>query len=162
VAKDAAALKMFKKFDLITAFDAIHIQAQPRIVLRRIANALRSDGRFLMVDFAASSRVEENLDHPLGPFMYTFSCMHCMTVSLAQDGEGLGAVWGEEKARQMLTKAGFTHIEKNECLRTLAARTRLPLSCVLATEQGKDGSQVISTVRRSSQTRVSVGDVAAM
>jgi SAM-dependent methyltransferase len=107
----AVALKMFKKFDLITAFDAIHIQAQPRIVLRRIANALRSDGTFLMVDFAASSRVEENLDHPLGPFMYTFSCMHCMTVSLAQDCEGLGAVWGEEKARQMLTKAGFTHIE---------------------------------------------------
>ncbi len=110
-AKDAEALKMSKKFDLITSFDAIHIQAQPRIVLRRIANALRCDGTFLMVDFAASSRVEENLDHPLGSFINTFSCMHCMTVSLAQDGEGLGAVWGEENTRQMLTEAGFTHIE---------------------------------------------------
>jgi ubiquinone/menaquinone biosynthesis C-methylase UbiE len=111
VAKDAEALKMSEKFDLITAFDSIHIQAQPRTVLRRIATALRSDGTLLMVDFAASSRVEENLNHPLGPFMYTFSCMHCMTVSLAQDGEGLGAVWGEEKARQMLNEAGFIHIE---------------------------------------------------
>jgi ubiquinone/menaquinone biosynthesis C-methylase UbiE len=113
-AKDAETLKMSKKFDLITAFDAIHIQAQPRVVLRRIANALQSDGTFLMADFAASSRVEENLDHPLGPFMYSFSCMHCMTVSLAQDGEGLGAVWGEEKARHMLTEAGFTHLEMKQ------------------------------------------------
>lgn len=30
-------------------------------------------------------------------------------VSLAQDGEGLGTVWGEEKALQMLDDAGFTN-----------------------------------------------------
>jgi len=37
--------------------------------------------------------------------------MHCMTVSLALDGAGLGAMWGEQKARQMLTEAGFTHVD---------------------------------------------------
>ena len=36
--------------------------------------------------------------------------MHCMTVSLAQGGEGLGAMWGQEKARQLLAEAGFTNV----------------------------------------------------
>jgi hypothetical protein len=34
--------------------------------------------------------------------------MHCMTVSLAQDGVGLGAMWGQEKAQEMLSAAGFS------------------------------------------------------
>jgi hypothetical protein len=64
-----------------------------------------------MVDIAASSKVSENLDLPMGPLMYTISCMHCMTVSLARDGVGLGAMWGEQIARQMLAEAGFTRVE---------------------------------------------------
>ena len=37
--------------------------------------------------------------------------MHCMTVSLAQGGMGLGAMWGEEKALEMLREAGFGRVE---------------------------------------------------
>ena len=37
--------------------------------------------------------------------------MHCMTVSLAHGGEGLGAVWGEQQARQLLADAGFAQVE---------------------------------------------------
>ena len=37
--------------------------------------------------------------------------MHCMTVSLAYNGEGLGAMWGQEKALEMLAEAGFTNVE---------------------------------------------------
>jgi Zn-dependent membrane protease YugP len=33
-----------------------------------------------------------------------------MSVSLAQGGDGLGAMWGREKARELLTKAGFNDI----------------------------------------------------
>ncbi len=109
--RDVAALDMSGQYDFITAFDAIHDQAQPARVLQGIANALRSEGTFLMVDVAASSKISENLDHMLGPLMYTISCMHCMTVSLALDGEGLGAMWGEQKARQMLADAGFTQVD---------------------------------------------------
>jgi hypothetical protein len=36
--------------------------------------------------------------------------MHCMTVSLAKGGEGVGAMWGEEKTREYLTQAGFRSI----------------------------------------------------
>jgi hypothetical protein len=37
-----------------------------------------------------------------------------MTVSLAQGGEGLGAMWGEEKTREYLQNAGFRHIQTNQ------------------------------------------------
>jgi hypothetical protein len=50
------------------------------------------------------------MDNPLAPFLFTVSTMHCMTVSLAQGGEGLGACWGEEKARELLSEAGFTSV----------------------------------------------------
>lgn len=36
-----------------------------------------------------------------------------MTVSLAQGGKGLGAIWGEAKTREYLQKAGFRSIETN-------------------------------------------------
>lgn len=74
--RDAAELGDVSLYDFITAFDSIHDQAQPRTVLRGIAEALRPDGTFLMVDVNSSSNLEENLDHVLGPMMYTVSCMH--------------------------------------------------------------------------------------
>jgi SAM-dependent methyltransferase len=109
--KDAATIDGSQQFDLITVFDAIHDQAQPARVLEGIARSLRPGGTFLCVDIAGSSNVEENLDHPLGPALYSISTFHCMTVSLALDGAGLGTMWGEQLANQMLRDAGFTHIE---------------------------------------------------
>lgn len=100
-----------QRFDLITAFDAIHDQARPDVVLAGIGRVLKPDGIFLMQDIAGSSHLHKNLDHPIAPLLYTISCLHCMTVSLAQDGVGLGAMWGEEKAREMLREAGFTKVE---------------------------------------------------
>ena len=101
-------------FDLVTTFDAIHDQAKPLNVLKGIYRTLKSDGVYLMQDIKGSSQVHKNIDHPLGTFLYTVSCLHCMTVSLAQGGEGLGAMWGEEKTREYLTRAGFRSIEKHE------------------------------------------------
>jgi ubiquinone/menaquinone biosynthesis C-methylase UbiE len=101
-------------FDFVTTFDAVHDQAKPLNVLRGIYRTLRRDGVYLMQDIKGSSYVHKNLDHPLGPLLYTVSCMHCMTVSLAQNGEGLGAMWGEEKTREYLDKAGFRSVEKHE------------------------------------------------
>lgn len=112
--KDVTNLGETARYDLITAFDAIHDQAQPRKVLRGICEALKLDGTFLMVDIKGSSHLEKNLDHLIGPFLYAISTMHCMTVSLALDGEGLGTMWGEEKARELLAEAGFTEVIVHE------------------------------------------------
>lgn len=98
-------------FDLITAFDAIHDQADPEKVLENIRKSLKPDGVFLMQDIRASSNIENNLDHSLAPYLYAVSCLHCMTVSLAQNGKGLGAMWGKEIAIEMLNNAGFSDVE---------------------------------------------------
>lgn len=108
---DAAQLGEEDQFDLITAFDAIHDQARPRTVLANIARALRPDGIFLMVDIAASSNLEDNVEHPMATFLYMLSTMHCTTVSLSLDGEGLGTMWGEQVARELLAEAGFGTVE---------------------------------------------------
>lgn len=112
--RDVSKLDEPENFDVITAFDAIHDQADPAKVLDNIYTALRPGGTFLMQDIKGSSYVEKNLDNPLSTFLYTVSCMHCMTVSLSQDGLGLGAMWGKEKALEMLGDAGFSDVEVKE------------------------------------------------
>ena len=105
--RDAAKLDISSRFDLITVFDAVHDQAHPDKMLNCIHDALKPGSDFLCVDVAASSNLEENLDNPLAPMLYTVSTMHCMTVSLAYGGVGLGTVWGKQKALEMLDEAGF-------------------------------------------------------
>lgn len=114
VVRDAATFDESNQYDLITTFDAIHDQAHPVRVLRNIVRALKPGGVYLMQDIAASSYVHHNLDHPLAPFLYTISTMHCMTVSLAYGGEGLGTMWGKEKALELLAEAGFTGTEVHQ------------------------------------------------
>jgi ubiquinone/menaquinone biosynthesis C-methylase UbiE len=106
-ARDVATLDMRDAYDLITVFDAIHDQAQPKTVLKAIHRALRPGGTYLMADIAGSSNLEENLDNPLAPINYAVSLTHCMTVSLALGGEGLGNMWGEQKTIAYLEEAGF-------------------------------------------------------
>lgn len=100
-------------YDLAFTFDAVHDQARPLALLKGIRGTLRPDGTYLMQDIQGSSDVHENVDHPGGPLLYMISTMHCMTVSLAQGGDGLGAMWGERKARELLAEAGFTTVEKH-------------------------------------------------
>ena len=101
-------------FDFITTFDAIHDQARPLNVLKGIHRALKADGVYLMQDIRGSSHVYTDIGHPIGTFLYTASTMHCMAVSLAQGGEGLGTMWGEEKTREYLQQAGFRSVETNQ------------------------------------------------
>ncbi|MFI9328477.1 class I SAM-dependent methyltransferase [Kitasatospora sp. NPDC052868] len=103
----ADSAELAGSYDLVTAFDVIHDLARPARTLAAVAGALRPDGVFLMGDIAASSLLEENVEHPFGPALYTISTFYCMTVSLGEGGEGLGTVWGEQTARRMLAEAGF-------------------------------------------------------
>lgn len=99
------------KFDFVTTFDAVHDQARPDNLLKGIYKSLKENGVYLMQDISASSEQHKNVDHPIGTLLYTISTMHCMTVSLAQGGMGLGTMWGREKALEMLREVGFTKVE---------------------------------------------------
>lgn len=107
---DVAGLTVREAFDLVLAFDAIHDQARPAEVLSCLRRALKRDGVFLMQDIAASTHLQNNLEHPMGTFLYTISCMHCMSVALWNGGQGLGAVWGKELALKMLREADFSSV----------------------------------------------------
>jgi 2-polyprenyl-3-methyl-5-hydroxy-6-metoxy-1,4-benzoquinol methylase len=110
-ARDAAQVDEVAQYDLICTFDAIHDQADPARVLSNIARALHPHGVYLMQDIRGSSYLEKNMDHPAAPLLYTISNIHCMSVSLAQGGAGLGTMWGEELAVSMVRDAGFASVE---------------------------------------------------
>ena len=112
--RDVAAVDDVAVFDAVFAFDAIHDQADPGGVLRNIRRSLKDDGVFVMVDIKASSHLEENCANPIAPLLYGVSVLHCMTVSLAYGGAGLGTAWGEQLACSMLRDARFSSIEVNE------------------------------------------------
>jgi ubiquinone/menaquinone biosynthesis C-methylase UbiE len=113
--RDATTLKedrtLHKSFEYVTAFDVIHDLTRPLEALESVYSILKPGGMFSMVDIAASSSLPENKTHPMGPFLYTVSLMHCMPVGLVDGGKGLGMMWGEQRAVEMLKDAGFTQVE---------------------------------------------------
>ena len=111
---DVAQLPVDEPLDAAFAFDAIHDQVAPAAVLERIHAALAPDGVFVMMDVKASSNLEDNVGNPFAPYLYGISTLHCMTVSLAHGGAGLGTVWGEQQALQMLADAGFADVTVHE------------------------------------------------
>jgi SAM-dependent methyltransferase len=105
--EDVSRLDVSDGFDLITTFDAVHDQADPAGMLSSVHRALKPGGTYLCADVAAATDVADNMDHPVGVFGCTISLFHCMSVSLAEGGVGLGTMWGERKAPEMLGEANL-------------------------------------------------------
>jgi SAM-dependent methyltransferase len=99
--------------DLICTFDCIHDMAEPRATLRAIHDALAEDGVYLWSEPNASDQPLENRN-PIGKAFASVSPLHCMTVSLAHGGEGLGTTIGERGVRALATEAGFSAVERVE------------------------------------------------
>lgn len=112
--RDVVQLPIDPPLDAVFAFDAIHDQTDPSGVLERVHAALAPGGMFVMFDIKASSHLEDNVGNPMAPMLYGISTLHCMTISLADHGAGLGTVWGQELALKMLREAGFVDAEVHE------------------------------------------------
>jgi 2-polyprenyl-3-methyl-5-hydroxy-6-metoxy-1,4-benzoquinol methylase len=110
--RDLAASPVTAAYDFITTFDAVHDQRNPAALLKMIHDALANGGVYLMQDIAGSRDLEKNMDHPFAPLVYTLSTTHCTCVSLGQGGPGLGTMWGEETALEMLAEAGFDSVRQ--------------------------------------------------
>jgi 2-polyprenyl-3-methyl-5-hydroxy-6-metoxy-1,4-benzoquinol methylase len=111
---DVASLTVDEPFDVVFVFDAIHDMANPAGVLERIHAALTPGGVFFMKEPRLSSNLEDNIGNPFAPMSYAASTLHCMTVSLAEGGAGLGTAFGEQLARRMLADAGFIDVTVQE------------------------------------------------
>jgi SAM-dependent methyltransferase len=89
-------------------------------IINRLAQLFprsRFEGQDLSVEAVSAATKDataKNLRNASFVAQDTVSCMHCMTVSLAQGGEGLGAMRGEERTREYLKAAGFTSIEVHQ------------------------------------------------
>lgn len=112
--RDLSSFEETGQYDLVTTFDAVHDQKDPQHLIIGLQRSLRSGGVYLMQDIAGSAHLQNNIDMPMAAFLYTVSCFHCMPVSLGQNGEGLGAMWGWETAERMLKEAGFATVDRHE------------------------------------------------
>jgi SAM-dependent methyltransferase len=104
---DAATLTVDEPFDAVFVFDALHDQVVPAAVLAHIHNALAPGGVLFMKEPHAADELENNIGNPMAPILYATSTLHCMTVSLAHDGAGIGTMFGERLACTLLADAGF-------------------------------------------------------
>ena len=107
---DAARLEITDRFDAVLVFDAVHDQVDPASVLAGIHAALKPGGVFLMKEPRAADALEDNIGNPFAPIGYGISTLHCMTVSLAHDGAGIGTMFGVDHARRLLAEAGFEDV----------------------------------------------------
>jgi len=99
------------KFDFITTFDVVHDSADPVGLMKSIRRSLDPDGTYLVLEMNCSPNVNDNINF-VGKFLYTVSTLYCLTQSLAQQGEGIGAAMGEPKAREIAEAAGFRQFER--------------------------------------------------
>jgi 2-polyprenyl-3-methyl-5-hydroxy-6-metoxy-1,4-benzoquinol methylase len=111
IAAPAHHLPPAPQYDLICTFDCIHDMVDPHATLRAIHAALADDGVYLWSEPNASDNPLENRN-PVGKAFACVSPLHCMTVSLAHNGAGLGTTIGERGVRELAEAAGFTDVEK--------------------------------------------------
>ncbi len=108
------ALPQAPGWDLISTFDVMHDLPDPLGAMRHIRGALNAGGTYLMVEPKTADDLEKNMGNPFARMFYGISCLHCVPQSLAQGGPGLGACWGEKRARAFAREAGFTRFERLE------------------------------------------------
>lgn len=99
------------KFDLVLALDCIHDMVDPQGGLKAIREALTDDGLFFWMEPIGSVNPMENRDPPRR-LRQAISPYHCLSVSLAYGGAGLGTLIGEEGARKLAAEAGFSQFER--------------------------------------------------
>ncbi|HET7294523.1 MAG TPA: class I SAM-dependent methyltransferase [Vicinamibacteria bacterium] len=92
-------------YDLVTSFESLHDVGDPLGVARRVLRALGPDGRWLIVEPLVGEGVD--VDTPWGRLASSMSVLHCLPVSIADGGPGLGPLAGERGVTEVLAAAGF-------------------------------------------------------
>ena len=113
-------------YDLVCFMDCLHDLGDPVGALARARQALKPDGKVMLVEPYAGDALEENAN-PIGRLFYAASAMACTPHSLSQEvGMGLGAQAGEERLRQVARQAGFADLRR---------ATQTPVNLVLELRQ---------------------------
>lgn len=95
-------------YDLVAIFDALHDMGDARGAARRVREMLKADGTWMIVEPAASDRLEDNL-HPLGRVFYAMSTSVCVPSAMSQEGgDVLGAQAGPAALEDVVKSGGFS------------------------------------------------------
>jgi SAM-dependent methyltransferase len=111
-----------RDFDLIAFFDCLHDMGDPVGAAKHAHQALKSDGRCMIVEPFAGDCIEDNLN-PIGRVYYGASSQVCVPVSLARKGPALGAQAGEKRLREVIVNGGG--------FRGLRRATQTPFNIIL-------------------------------
>jgi 2-polyprenyl-3-methyl-5-hydroxy-6-metoxy-1,4-benzoquinol methylase len=99
-------------YDLAATFDCLHDMGNPLAAARRVLQALKPDGTWMIVEPYAADEVAGNLN-PVGRIFYNASTLTCISNALSQPGGyALGTQAGEAAIRQVVTDAGFTRFRR--------------------------------------------------
>jgi 2-polyprenyl-3-methyl-5-hydroxy-6-metoxy-1,4-benzoquinol methylase len=101
------------EFDLVVAIDCIHDMVDPVESLRAMRGLLSANGVVFWSEPTGSRDPLENRN-PQGRLRAGLSPFHCLTVSLAEGGAGLGTIIGEAGVRELAQQAGFSSIQRLE------------------------------------------------
>ncbi len=101
-----------KDLDLVTFFDCLHDMGDPVGVARRVRQALKPGGAWMLVEPAAADRLEDNLNS-VSRLYYAASTMICVPTSLDQPvGAALGAQAGLARLSAAIREGGFERVRK--------------------------------------------------
>ena len=105
---DVARVTVATPFDVVLVFDALHDQVDPAPCCPDPC-ALVREACFSCGNRTPPTRWPETCQ-PDGARLYSISTLHCLTVSLAHGGAGIGSAFGEQLARGMLTEPGSVRL----------------------------------------------------
>jgi len=95
-----------ESFDFITTFNSLHDMTDRYAAARAIRGALSPDGLWLILESSFSDRIEDNTG-PMGTILYGTSLFYNAPVSIADGGNGSGALLPEHRIREVCEAASF-------------------------------------------------------
>ena len=108
--RDAADPTINGDYDLVMAIEMLHDMPDPVAILRTMRSLAGENGAVLVVD----ERTEATFTVPTSEmerFLYSFSTLHCLAVSMQDGGVGTGTLIRADTMHQYATQAGFATIE---------------------------------------------------
>ena len=108
--RDAADPTIVGHYDLVLAIEMIHDVPHPVSVLHTMRTLASRDAAVLVVD----ERTEPAFTVPSNPterFLYSFSPLHCLAVSIQDGGAGTGTVMRADTLRDYAERAGFSTVD---------------------------------------------------
>lgn len=108
--RDAADPEISGDYDLVMAIEMLHDVPDPVGVLRTMRKLAGDQGVVLVVD----ERTEPAFTVPANEmerFFYAFSTLHCLAVSMQNDGVGTGTVMRADTVRSYAAEAGFADVQ---------------------------------------------------